>query len=169
MVVDAKPVWSNEEGGWNTIVGREGIVEGSDAKIYKQKEIKPFASEEDFEAYMTEYKKTNASVYIRRDTKNENLYYIDFPQQQLITGSGNVAEEGMIFLTRIKNLFCRPTSQDMLVLPVLLLLILGIVHIAMWIISLSALSHNETIFLFVVWLWLILLSIFLIRGIYIDE
>ncbi len=169
VLIDAKPVWSNQENGPNTIVGREGIVEWSNKKIYKQQEIKTFASEEDFEIYISEYKQTNKTIYMRIDIQNNNLYYIDFPKQQVMTGSGNIAEEGMLFLTRTRNLFCRPTSRDILVLPVLLLLILWIFTITLLIISLSDVSKKEIVFMLILWLWLILLSIIIIRRIYTDK
>ena len=153
ILIDAKPVWTDPENGSKTIVGREGIVETMGQKIYKQQEIKTFASEEDFQMYISEYKTHNKKIYIRIDQKNPNLYYIDFPEQQMVTGMGNITKEGMLFLTRIKNIFCRPTSQDIIVLPVLLLLTLGILHIVTCLIFLSELLYKEIGFVCFIWLW----------------
>ena len=82
-----KPVRSSSEHNPKSIVGREGIVDANDGKIYKQQEIKSFASEEDMQIYITEYKKLYTKVVVRIDIKNNNLYYIDFPQQLMTTGS----------------------------------------------------------------------------------
>jgi high-affinity K+ transport system ATPase subunit B len=87
----------------------------------------------------------------------------------MTTGSWRNIEDAMLFLTRIKNIFCRPNPEELLVLPVLLLLTSGVVMIFFWIVSFSLLEQNEYIFLFALWLWLILLSIILIKRIYVSE
>lgn len=169
VLIEMKPVWAGWEKGPKTIAGREGVVEWNDKKIYKQQEIKSFASEEDLEAYAVEYKKNNQKICIRIDRKNPRLYYMDFPSQLMMTGSGKIAEESILFITRIQNIFCRPTIQDWLIFPMLLPSSFGALLIFFWLASLDWLQKNEYIFLFALWLWLIILSIILIRGIYTDE
>lgn len=169
VLIDIKPVWSSGENGPKTIAGREGIVEWNDKKIYRQQEIKSFASEEDLEAYAVEYKKNHQKICIRIDRKNPRLYYMDFPSQLMMTGSGKIVEESVLFLTRAQNIFCRPIAEDWLIFPMLLPSSFGALLIFFWLASLDWLQKNEYIFLFALWLWLIILSIILIRGIYTDE
>lgn len=68
-----KPIWSGWEDSPKSIAGREGIVEWNNKKIYKQKEIRTFASKEDLENYAVEYKKKHQKKYIRIDRKNPRL------------------------------------------------------------------------------------------------
>jgi len=169
VLIDMKPVWSGGENGPKEVVGREAIVEWNDKKIYRQQEIQSFASEEDLENYAIEYKKNHQKICVRRDRKNPRLYYMDFPSQLMMTGSGKIVEESVLFLTRIQNIFCRPIAEDWLIFPMLLPSSFGSLLIFFWLASLDWLEKNEYIFLFVLWLWLIVLSIILIRGIYKDE
>ena len=169
VLIEMKPVWSSGENGPKTIAGREGIVEWKDKKIYRQQEIKSFASEEDLEAYAVEYKKNHQKICIRIDRKNSRLYYMDFPSQLMMTGSSKIVEESVLFLTRAQNIFCRPIAEDWLIFLMLLPSSFGALLIFFWLASLDWLQKNEYMFLFALWLWLIILSIFLIKGIYKDE
>lgn len=169
VLVDMKPIWSGWEDSPKSIAGREGIVEWNDKKIYKQQEIRTFASKEDLENYAVEYKKIHQKICIRIDRKNPRLYYIDFSSQLMMTGSGKIVEESILFMTRTQNIFCRPTLQDWLIFPMLLPSLFGALMIFFWLASLDWIEKNEYIFLFALWFWLIILSIILIRGIYTDD
>lgn len=87
----------------------------------------------------------------------------------MMTGSGKIVEESVLFMTRIQNIFCRPTLQDWLIFPILLPSSFGALMIFFWLASLDWIEKNEYIFLFALWFWLIILSIILIRGIYTDD